>query len=258
MKLKYSLLIALGCYTIHLIAWCLSLFLLNGEEYMTIFNCDRIRGMSFNNISAYFGIFGILGTVFFAISLLKMRSNIKPKILCITVVILKFISAFYSLLFLIAQLHITILYGGQHFIGDWNYWEETGREIAPMLYKILFNDHLYASMWFSSTANVIQNIFNFIINPLTHLLLIVFFCCMKKLMQLSRIIGVVTCSLPIIYRIVAIAGVNVYEPMIHQTYLVADRIMWCTMLLLLCINSEKLERNESRKCVKNTGLFLNE
>lgn len=242
MKLKYSLLIALGCCTIHLIAQCLSIFLLNGEEYMTIFNCDRIRGMSFNNIGAYFGIFGMLSTVFFAISLLKMQCNIKPRILCTTVAILNLISAFYSLLFLIPQLHITILYGGQHIIGNWDYWEETGREIAPMLYKILFNDHLYASLWFSPASNVIQDIFDLIIDPLTNLLLIVVFCCMKRLMPLSRIIGVGTCLLPIIYRIAVIAGVNVYESMIYQTYFVANGVMWCTMLLLLCINSQSLKR----------------
>ena len=234
MKLRYSLLIAFGCCTIHFIAQCLSIFLLNGEEYMTIFECDRVRGMSFNNINVWFGIFGVLTMVFFAISLLKMQRNVRPKGLNTTVVILECLSAFYSLLILIPKLHIIILYGGQHLIGDWDYWEVTGREIAPMLYKILFNDHLYISLW-DSQINIVHNL---IVVPLVNLLLLVVFCRMKNLIPLTRIIGILACLIPIIYHMATLFGINVYTPMLGQTFIITNGLLWCTMLLLLYMNTK--------------------
>lgn len=245
MKLKYVLWTALCCSVINFVVQCSSIFLLNGEEFMTVFGCERIRSLSLSNLNAWFGNLGILATIFFIIFLLKMQKYIKPKIVTKTLVVLECIAVLYSALFLIPELHITILYGGQHIVGDWDYWEKTGRNIAPLLYDILFDNHLYASLYFGHTMNVVQGIFNMIIDPLANLLLIVLFFRMKNLMPLTRIISIMACLLPVIHRVMVLSGVNVYAPMINQTYFVVNGVLWCTMLLLLCMNSDLLEENVS-------------
>lgn len=240
MKLKRVLLIALCCSIVNFVARCLNQFILNGEEYMTIFSCERVRSMSFSNLSVWFSILGILATIFFIVALFKMKEYVKPLIVVKTLVALECLAVLYSLIFLIPELHIIMLYGGQHIVGDWGYWEETGYNIAPMIYRILFNDHIYASLYFGETMSVVGGVFN-LIDILANILLIVIFCRMMKLTSSTRIIGIAACLLPIIYMVAVLLGIDVYTPMISQTYLIVNGMLWCSMLLLLYSNSDLLE-----------------
>lgn len=240
MKLKRVLLIALCFSVINFVARCLNQFILNGEEYMTIFSCERVRTLSFGNLNVWYSIFGLLATIFFIVALLKMQKYIMPKYVVKTLVVLECIVVLYSIIFLIPELHITILYGGQHIIGDWDYWKETGCNIAPMIYRILFDDHIYASLYFGETMSIVGGVFN-LIDILANILLIVIFCRMVKLTSSTRIIGITACLLPIIYKVAVLLGIDVYTPMISQTYFIINGMLWCSMLFLLHSNSDLLE-----------------
>ena len=103
-----------------------------------------------------------------------------------------------------------------------------------LLYKILFNDHLYTSLW-DSQINIVHNS---IVVPLVNLLLLVVFCRMKNLIPLTRIIGILACLIPIIYHMATLFGINVYTPMLGQTFIITNGLLWCTMLLLLYMNTK--------------------
>lgn len=79
------------------------------------------------------------------------------------------------------------------------------------------------------------------IDILANILLIVIFCRMQKLTSSTRIIGIAACLLPIINKVAVLLGMDVYTPMISQTYLIVNGMLWCSMLLLLYSNSELLE-----------------
>ena len=215
MKLKHTLSIALGGYTINLIVDLLCTFLFNGEMYQTVYRAytnNSSYTFSCSNISTLFYIFLFLGCIFFITSLLKMKKNIKLQPLATITAVLFGISLAYNLM--LQLWHLSAILGGKG-------------EVNVYFWSFGFNGIMSWIDW------------------LAHLGLLIMFACMKNLMPMTRIIAIVACLFPILHLLAGLFGIDVYAPMISQTYIITNGMLWCTMLLLLCMNSDLLEENAS-------------
>lgn len=212
MKLKHTLSIALGGYTVNLIINLATTFLFNEEAFQNVYTWINNSGdyitRTANNVNTLFYVFVFLGYIFFIISLLKMKKNMKLQAIATITAILFGISLAYNL---------TIQF--------WDLSAMLGEEKEVNVY-----------FWSFALGGIMSWIDWF-----AHLGLLIMFICMKKLMPLTRIIGVIASLLTILRLLAVLFGINVYEPMINQTFFFVNRILWCTMLLLLCMNSDLLE-----------------
>lgn len=213
MKLKHTLLIALGGYTIYFIVNLLCTFLFNGEMFQTVYQAytnNSSYTFSCNNISTLFYIFLFLGSIFFIVSLLKMKKSTKLQPLATITAVLFGISLAYN--FILQLWDLSAMLGGKG-------------EVNVYFWSFGFNGIMSWVDW------------------LAHLGLLIMFASMKNLMPMTRIIAIVACLLPILHLLAGLFGIDVYAPMISQTYVVVNGMLWCTMLLLLCMNSDLLEEN---------------
>ena len=216
MKLKHSLSIALGGYTVNLIVYLLTTFLFNGEAYQNVYawvnNSGNYITRTANNVNTLFYVFLFLGCIFFIISLLKMKKNMKLQSLATITAILFGISLAYNLILQIWDL--SAMLGGK-------------REVNVYFWSFAFDGIM---TWIDWLAN---------------LGLLIMFVSMKNLMPLTRTIGIIVSLLTILHWLAVLFGVNVYEPMINQTFVMTFKLLWCTTLLLLCMNCDLLEEKAS-------------